>query len=416
MKPGSTLGPYEIVAPLGAGGMGEVYRAHDAKLDRDVALKVLPAANFADPAARARLLQEARAAARLNHPHICTVHDVGEAGDQAYIAMELVDGEPLDVRLSRERLPFEETMRYARHLSDALAHAHGRRVVHRDLKSANIIVTPDGRAKVLDFGLAKQLREGALEETTRSQASLTTPGTVMGTLAYMAPEQLRGRPADARSDIWALGVVMYEMAAGVRPFGGTTGFEVSSAILNQSPRPLPAHVPPAFQAAVDRCLQKHPDRRYQRASDVQAALDALQAGTVTPWTQWRYLIRRHAWPAWAAVALVAVSLLAGFDVGGLRSRFTGTQGAPRIESLAVLPLENLSGDSSQDHFAVGMTETLITDLTRLGVLKKVTARWSVMRYLGTKQSFAEIARDLKVDALVTGSVMRSAGLVSLTVQ
>ncbi len=220
---GRTMGDYRIVDKLGAGGMGEVYRAHDAKLDRDVALKVLPAGSFSDPAARARLLQEARAAAKLNHPHICTVHDVGEAAGQAYIAMELVEGERLDVRLSREPLPVEQTVRYALHLSDALAHAHDRRVVHRDLKSANIVITPDGRAKVLDFGLAKQVREDALDETTRSQLSLTSPGTVMGTLAYMAPEQLRGGPADARSDIWALGVVMYEMAAGGGRSAGQRG-------------------------------------------------------------------------------------------------------------------------------------------------------------------------------------------------
>ncbi len=191
---------------------------------------------------------------------------------------------------------------------------------------------------------------------------------------------------------------------------------MSSAILNESPRPLPAHVPLAFQAAVERCLQKDPARRYQRASDVQAALEALQTGTATPWMHPRYLIRRRAWPAWVAAALVVVSLLVGFDVGGVRGRLTGTQGAPRIESLAVLPLENLSGDSSQDYFAAGMTETLITDLARLGALKRVTARGSVMRYQGTKQSFAEIARDLKVDALITGSVLRSGALVSLTVQ
>ena len=164
---GRTLGDCLIVGKLGAGGRGEVYRAHDAKLDRDVALKVLPAGSFSDPAVRARLLQEARAAARLNHPRICTVHDIGEAAGQACIAMELVEGERLDVRLSREPLPIEQTVRYALHLADALARAHGRRVVHRDLKSANIVITPDGRAKVLDFGLAKQVREDALDETPR---------------------------------------------------------------------------------------------------------------------------------------------------------------------------------------------------------------------------------------------------------
>ena len=204
--------------------MGVVYRAHDESLDRDVALKVLPGDSFRDASARARLLREARTASKLNHPHICSVHEVGEADGHAYIAMELVEGMPLSTRLLRGPLPAGEVLRLGLQLAEALAHAHDRNIVHRDLKSANVVITPEGRAKVLDFGLAKQMSgDPGAEGATQSQLSLTQPGAVVGTLAYMAPEQLRGRPADARSDVWALGVVLYEMAAGERPFQGQTG-------------------------------------------------------------------------------------------------------------------------------------------------------------------------------------------------
>jgi eukaryotic-like serine/threonine-protein kinase len=414
---GARLGPYEIQSALGAGGMGEVYRAHDTRLERDVALKVLPAAALADETARARLVREARLASKLNHPHICTIYDVGESEGRTYVAMELVEGQSLSDRVIRGALPIGEVVAYGQQMAGALAHAHAKGVVHRDFKSANVVVTPEGEVKALDFGLAKRLASDELADgTTRSRQSLTEAGVVAGTLAYMAPEQLRGRPADARSDIWALGVVLYELAAGRRPFQGKTGFELSSAILSQPIPAVPASVPAPLAAVIDRCLAKEPGERYQRADDVRAALEALQTGTATPWMRWRHLIRRRAWPAWVGAALVVVSLLVGFDVGGVRRRLTGTHGVPRIESLAVLPLENLSGDAGQDYFAVGMTEALITDLARLGALKRVTARGSVMRYRGTTQSFAEIARDLKVDALITGSVLRSGGLVSLTVQ
>ena len=267
---GQTLGHYRIDAKLGEGAMGVVYRAHDEQLDRDVAIKVLPAGSFRDATARARLLREARTASKLNHPHICTIHEVGEADGQAYIAMELVEGQSLSARLAGGALPVEQVLRYGLQLADALAHAHERGIIHRDLKSANVIITPEGRAKVLDFGLAKRLSgEQLAEATTQTMDSLTGPGAVVGTLAYMAPEQLRGQPADARSDVWALGVVLYEMAAGQRPFQGQTGFELSSAILSQPPAPLrpgPSGALPAeLGAVIARCLEKEPAQRYQRS-------------------------------------------------------------------------------------------------------------------------------------------------------
>ncbi|MGH9779798.1 MAG: serine/threonine-protein kinase, partial [Candidatus Acidiferrales bacterium] len=246
---GQTLGHYRIEAQLGAGGMGVVYRARDERLDRVVALKVLPAEKQADEAARARLLREARAASSLNHPHICHIYEVGEADGQAYIAMELVEGQPLSARIPAEGLPVEAVLRYGAQVADALAHAHERNIVHRDLKTANVVLTPEGRAKVLDFGLAKQMAE-ELQGATRSKAPLTQEGTIAGTLHYMPPEVLRGEPADARSDIWALGVVLYEMASGKLPFEGKTGYELSSAILHQPLASLPAKVPAGLRAIV----------------------------------------------------------------------------------------------------------------------------------------------------------------------
>ena len=406
------LGHYQILAKIGAGGMGEVYRAHDEALDRDVALKLLPADSFSDANARARLLREARTASQLNHPNICTIHEVGEAEGQAYIAMELVEGQPLSARLAAGALPAEEVLRFGLQLAEALGHAHERSVVHRDFKSANVILTPEGRAKVLDFGLAKRVSGEEMDEVTRSQASLTQPGALVGTLAYMPPEQLRGQPADARSDIWALGAVLYEMATGARPFQGQTGFELSSAILNQRPAALPGKVPLELKAVIERCLEKEPAQRYQRAGEVRAALEAIQTGAVVPWEAWRYRLRRRRWLAVAASAMVLLILVAALNFERLRTRFFG--GAPRIRSLAVLPLENLSGDPAQDYLASGIHEALITDLSKLGGFRRVTARTSVMRFQKTDKPLAQVARELGVEAVITGSVLRSGDRVQIT--
>ena len=276
---GSRIGPYEVKALLGAGGMGQVWRAHDTRLERDVALKVLPAETLGDESARARLVREARLASKLNHPHICTIYEVGESDGQTHIAMELVEGQALSARVAAGPLPVEGVLRYGQQMADALAHAHGRGVVHRDFKSANVVVTPEGHVKVLDFGLAKRLAgEVVAEETTMSRQSLTAPGMVAGTLAYMAPEQLRGHPADERSDIWALGIVLHEMAAGKRPFEGQTGFELTAAILSEPVPPVPASVPAPLAGVITRCLAKDPGERYQRGSEVKAALEAAASG------------------------------------------------------------------------------------------------------------------------------------------
>ena len=415
---GQRLGHFRVVEKIGAGGMGVVYRAHDEQLDRDVAIKVLPAGSFRDPSARARLLREARTASKLNHPHICTIHEVGEAEGQAYIAMELVEGQALSARLAGGALPVEQVLRYGLQLADAVAHAHERGIIHRDLKSANVIITPEGRAKVLDFGLAKRLSgEEVAEATTQTMDSLTGPGAVVGTLAYMAPEQLRGQPADARSDVWALGVVLYEMAAGQRPFQGKTGFELSSAILSQPPPPLPPAVPSELWPVTERCLVKEPGQRYQRAGEVRAALEAVQSGAAIPaWPAWKYALSRRRWLALAAALAAVLAVVAALDVGGLRGRLLGGAATPQLRSVAVLPLANLSGDPQQDYFAEGMHDALITDLAKLSGLQRVIARRSVLRYQKTDKPLRQIARELGVDALITGSVVREGDRVRITAQ
>jgi serine/threonine protein kinase len=278
---GTKLGPYEIDVPLGAGGMGVVYRARDTRLNRTVAIKVLPPEFFADPKRRERLAAEARAISSLSHPHICVLYDIGQQDGVDYLVMECLEGETLADRLSRaEGLAAATAMRYGVQISDALAHAHARNVLHRDLKTSNVMITTEDRVKVLDFGLAKRLEGSEIEAVTRSDRSLTEPGAVVGTLHALAPELFRGQAADLRSDIWALGVVLYEMAAGHLPFQGNTSFELSAAVLREEPAPLGATVPGAFQSVIARCLMKEPASRYQSAAEVRAALEATQSGAV----------------------------------------------------------------------------------------------------------------------------------------
>ena len=305
---GQSVGHYRIEAELGAGGMGVVYRARDTRLERSVALKFVGERGTAEAGARDRLLREARAASSLNHPHICHIYEVGEAEGRAYIAMELVEGRPLSGMVPAEGLPVEGVLRYGKQVADALAHAHERGIVHRDLKSANVVITPEGRAKVLDFGLAERVRPEELAEATRSRASLTGEHTLAGTLHYIAPELLRGEPADARSDLWALGVLLYEAAAGKLPFEGQTGFELSSAILREPPAPLPARVPAGLRAILQRLLAKEPGQRYQRAGEVRAALEALQSDTaIAAVPASRAIVRR--WWFWAvATPLLLIGL------------------------------------------------------------------------------------------------------------
>jgi serine/threonine protein kinase len=275
LKAGSLIaGKYRILEEIGRGGMGIVYKAEDTQLKRTVALKFLSPDSTAIPLREKRFAQEAQTASALNHPNICTIYEVGEAEGNSYIAMEYVDGRPLDRMIPPGGLSPENVLRFGSQIVEAFEHAHERGVIHRDLKSANVVITPAGRVKVLDFGLAKRLITEELGEATRSQLSLTEEGVIAGTLPYLAPETLQGNPADARSDIWALGVVLYEMAAGTRPFEGRTGFELTSSILRDTPAPVPARTPAGLRAVIRKCLEKDLEKRFQTVSEVRSALEA----------------------------------------------------------------------------------------------------------------------------------------------
>ncbi len=411
LSPGTRLGPYEVLAPLGAGGMGEVYRARDARLERDVALKVLPDSTLGDEVARARLLREARMASKLNHPHICTIHEVGDVDGQVFIAMELVEGRTLSDRLAAQALPYDEVLRYGQQLADALAHAHEHGVVHRDFKSANVALTPEGRVKVLDFGLAENASKRELAEaTTASGAALTETGTMAGTPAYMAPEQLQGQPADARSDVWALGVVLYEMATGRRPFRGSTGLELASAILSQPPVPLPSGVPASLAAVIERCLAKEPAARYQRGSEVRAALESIQSGrTPSPWSALKVTARRRPWAALGVglVAIGAAVLLAVLALSFARRRqvagmdASAAQARPPVR-IVVLPFDNLGGPED-GYFAAGITEEITSRLASVRSLA-VISRTTATQYDRRGKTVEQIGKDLGVGYVLEGSV------------
>jgi len=276
---GSLRGHYRIISKIGQGGMGVVYCAHDQILHRDVALKILNATGDAE-ASRENLLREARAASALTHPNICTIHEVAEFEGELGLVMELVEGQPLSALIGAEGLPAEAVLRYGKQIAAALVHAHSRGIIHGDLKSANVIVTPEGLVKVLDFGLARRLPREKLEAATQSLRPQERPGVLSGTLSYMAPEVLRGQPGDQRADLWALGVMLYEACTGQLPFQGNTIFEVSSAILQQPPAPLPSRIPTALIAAIQRCLAKDLAQRFQQASDVQAELESVQGAAI----------------------------------------------------------------------------------------------------------------------------------------
>jgi eukaryotic-like serine/threonine-protein kinase len=405
---GARLGSYEVVAAIGAGGMGEVYRAHDTKLDRDVALKILPPGALSDDTARARLLKEAQLAASLNHAAVCTIYDVGDSDGRVYVAMELIAGRRLSDIIPKGGLPLDEVLRYALDIADALAHAHDRGIVHRDLKGANVVITPEGHAKVLDFGLAMRLPK-AVEDATRSVEPLDSRDIVAGTLVYMSPEVLRGEMADVRTDIWSYGVLLYEMLSGRRPFDGSSGVDVTSAIVRDRPARLPASVPAGLAAIVDQCLQKDRGRRYANGGELRAAVAAVRASADAT-------VRSSGRSWWwgVAAALVAAAVVAVVMArGGLQRPFPAASVGGRVESLAVLPLEDLSGNPAESYLADGLTEELIDRLSRIKGLT-VTSRTSVMAFKRSRKSVAEIARQLGVQAVVEGTIARSGDRMRVT--
>ena len=419
---GQRISHYRILSKLGAGGMGVVYSAHDEQLQREVAIKLLPPEAVADDTARSRLLREARLASQLNHPNICTIYEVGDTEGMAYISMERVEGRPLDLLIGSRGVPFDSVVRYGTQIADALSYAHGHGVIHRDLKCANVLVTEDGRAKVLDFGLAIRVAGPIGGATTLLSRTLTESGAIVGTPQYLAPEILRGEVADARSDLWSLGVLLYEMASGARPFQGVTAIELGAAILHAPPEPLPARVPPGLAAIIDRCLAKDPAQRYRQAGEVRAALEGLvssgASGATAARQNWLRPLNARRGRTWLWAAAAAPLLLAAvvlLDVAGTRTRLFPGPDSGRITSLAVLPLENFSRDPDQQYFADGLTEELISALAQISTLR-VISRTSIMGFKGTKLPLPEIGRRLGVDAIVEGSVRRSGDRVRITAQ
>jgi eukaryotic-like serine/threonine-protein kinase len=400
--------------------MGVVYRGYDTELGRPVAIKVLASALGQD--SRRRLLTEARSASALNHPHICTVHEVGDADGRAFLVMEYVAGQVLKNLIPADGLPIEAVVRYGSQVASALAHAHERGIVHGDLKPSNVIITPDGRAKVLDFGIARQMDTGSAEAITRSQGSRSQPGVAAGTLAYMAPELLQSADANVLSDIWALGIVLYEMVTGRVPFQGPTALELVSSILKDPVPQLPAAVPSGLASVIVRCLAREPGRRYQHAGEVHSALEAVAGASTGSSTRNAatparpFLRRRWSWLAGGLVVLTLGALFVLSNVDAIREHvLRAPTTAPTVRSVAVLPLDNLSADPRQDYFADGMTETLISNLAQIRALK-VISRTSAMRYKGTSKSIPQIARELNVDAVIEGSVQRADNRVRITAQ
>jgi TolB-like protein/Tfp pilus assembly protein PilF/predicted Ser/Thr protein kinase len=412
---GETIGQYRLLDKIGQGGMGEVFLAEDTSLHRKVALKFLPPAMQQDATAHKRFVREARSAAALDHPYICHINEVGECEGRDFIVMEYVEGRSLKDRLVEGPLSPKDALPIAIEVAEALEAAHRKGIIHRDIKPGNIMLTQTGHAKVMDFGLAKQLiPSGGIDSAEETVTALTSEGAAVGTLAYMSPEQLRNQAADARSDIWALGVTLYEMLAGVRPFQGRSGFELSSAILNQAPRPLPSQVPAELGAVIERCLAKTPGQRYQQAGEARAALEAIRAGTAAPWATWCYRLARSRWLVPAAALVVVAAVLIGLDVGGLRRRLGAPE--PTIK-LAVLPFANLTGDPEQEYLSDGVTQEMISQLGRLHPQSlSVIARTSVMRYKKTDKAIDQIGRELGVDYVLEGSARSEAGRIRISAE
>ena len=428
---GRTLSHYEITGQLGAGGMGEVYLARDTRLDRQVALKVLPAEVSDDPARLRRLQREAKALAALDHPGIVTIFSVEEADGVHFLTMAYVKGQTLGDSIPPNGMPVEKLLELGEALTDALRAAHEQGLVHRDLKPSNVMVDSEGRLRVLDFGLARVVEKVPVSSqlpTQTTEEAMTQRGMVLGTAPYMSPEQAEGKPVGPSSDLFSLGVVLYEMATGSRPFQGDSAASLISSILRDTPPPVTEvrpELPEALGRVIQRSLEKAPGERHESAEAVREELEAVRqevlSGEVIQAARARSPRSRAGMLALAA-AVVVLATLGGtviWRVGqqaGRQSREAAVEtAASQIRSIAVLPLRNLSGDPEQEYFADGMTEALITDLARISALM-VISRTSIMRFKDTDLSLPEIARELGVDAVVEGSVQREADQVRITAQ
>jgi len=419
---GTTLGHYRIVEKIGEGGMGVVYRAHDERLDRDVAIKVLPREVAGDQDRLRRFDREAKAVAALSHPNILEIFDFDTEGDVVYAVTELLEGETLREQLQKSRgpLPWKRVQEIGAAVANGLGAAHGKGVVHRDIKPSNIFLCSDGRAKILDFGLASTHEVvGSEAETGSIEAPLTHQGTVMGTVGFMAPEQVRGEPADHRSDIFALGCVLYEMLTGHRAFKRDTTAEIMTAILREEPPSFAesgVHVAPDVAKAVQHCLEKNPERRFQSAADLAFALGSESEKIASPAVP-SETSRPRQWlmPLFAIAGILFVAL--GMVFGpGILDRLSGQPEELPIRSIAILPLENLTGDPEQAYLVDGLHQELIATFAQISGFDKVIARTSVMGFRNSDTPIREIGKQLGVEAVIEGSVRRSGQTVRVTVQ
>ncbi|MEO7135708.1 MAG: protein kinase [Vicinamibacterales bacterium] len=396
IAPGAVVGRFEILEFLGAGGTNEVYRARDSRLGRTVALKFVT--DPADREAGSRLLAEAQHVSILNHPNICGVHEAENDDELPFIVLELVEGPTLSDLLNERRPSTREVVQWAKEIAAALDHAHRRGVIHRDLKSANVAVSPDGGVKVLDFGLSRRLT--GTDWLAQSPAAILTNASVAGTLTHIAPEVLKGAPLDHRVDLWAFGVMLYQMTTGLLPFKRATAFETANAILEEAPDPLPATVPSDLRRLIERCLAKDPALRLATAAELREALDAVRFERLA---SGRRLGRQ---PMLVAIAL-AIAIAGWFGWW----QTSGTVTAPPV--LAVLPFDNSSGDASQTFFADGLTEELIAALGRIDGVRVIAAGTS-MRYRNAARPMRDMARADGADRLLEGAVARVAGEIRLS--